>query len=307
MFTNHRHLRPTHRHRGRLSVAIAALIGVLAVVPTAAASASASAPQGDSSARLGPPWDVPAIVGGDLVERPPEFMASLQRFDQPWFEEKGWAHACGAMVIHPRWALSAAHCVQPLEPGEDVRLRLRIRSSRWDRGGQIVQVARVVQHPEVATRSTADLVLLELKRPVDVTPVRIGRPTGSLPTRVVAMGWGVTEPAMVDTETVDLPPRRLRSLPMNIVDARRCDLSDEYTLCVAPVRPKTGTCNFDSGGPLLHRNGAGWTLLGSLFGEGNAFAPGSEVSATRCRDMSLFGNVTLERDWIEETIGAPLP
>uniref|UniRef100_A0A182MAL4 trypsin n=1 Tax=Anopheles culicifacies TaxID=139723 RepID=A0A182MAL4_9DIPT len=93
------------------------------------------------------------IVGGfeiDVSETP--YQVSLQYFN---------SHRCGGSVLNNKWVLTAAHCTFGINADS---LAVRLGSSRHASGGTLVQVARVVEHPNYNENTIDyDYSLLELE------------------------------------------------------------------------------------------------------------------------------------------------
>uniref|UniRef100_A0A182KHH6 trypsin n=1 Tax=Anopheles christyi TaxID=43041 RepID=A0A182KHH6_9DIPT len=93
------------------------------------------------------------IVGGfeiDVSDTP--YQVSLQYLN---------SHRCGGSVLNSKWVLTAAHCTDGLQA---FTLAVRLGSSRHASGGTLVNVARVVGHPEYDSNTIDyDFSLLELE------------------------------------------------------------------------------------------------------------------------------------------------
>ncbi|NXB79626.1 GRAM protein, partial [Donacobius atricapilla] len=96
----------------------------------------------------------PSIIGGREAKphsRP--YMVSLQF---------GGNHSCGAALLHPRWALTAAHCQRR---GSWDKARLVVGLHNWQRRGagtQIFGVRAACPHPGYNRKTMEnDLLLLQ--------------------------------------------------------------------------------------------------------------------------------------------------
>lgn len=256
---------------GLLAVAVALCVSAAAVAGGTAAQAR---PAPDDSATV-------LIVGGRKSTETYPAMVSLQdRFGGRY------EHSCGATLVDPLWAVTAAHCVDPTSATAQVR----IGSSRWNSGGEVIKVVRQIELPG----RKYDLGLIKLARPARQTPMTIGRvPAPGSQVRMI--GWGLTSP---DTAT---SPVDLHEVDTTIVPHFECKAVAPGDLCIDdPGNPGTSACYGDSGGPLAVKQAGRWQLIGATSGYGGS-------NGRTCKGSSIYTNVPLHRAWIEKTIGHKLP
>jgi trypsin len=155
---------------------------------------------------------------------------------------------CGAALIGPRLAISAAHC-------SGGSAELRIGAQDGVSSGQPVRIQAGVIHPNFNLADFGyDVVLLYLEESVDVPFIQLD------PTEVTRDGTRLTVIGFGDTDAgfgVELSDSLLET-EMEYINNRDCDemhgdindVTDDM-LCAGPGRDNGDSCGGDSGGPLF--------------------------------------------------------
>ncbi|HVE85399.1 MAG TPA: trypsin-like serine protease [Myxococcales bacterium] len=189
---------------------------------------------------------------------------ALVRFATP----AGETVQCTAFLVHPRWAVTAAHCAV-LPAGSQGELSA---------GTSVFPVLQVVAHPSY------DVALLELSTDAaGIRPIALSSrdPAPLVSARAQIAGFGLNDSGVHGIRQFAV---------VRISDAGGAEL-------LTRSLSGSGACEGDSGGPLLTRDERGAVVaLGSL----------SRGSAA-CNQGDRFVRADLWRDWALSVTGGPPP
>lgn len=212
----------------------------------------------------------PRIVGGDEAERG----------DWPWMTALIDSSAsspysgfrCGGSLIHPRWVVTAAHCVNEswyfweweLDP-EDIDVVIGAHDLTTD-AGQRIKVKRIISHPAYdSSAHDSDIALLELEEdaPYSSLPL-VPKDTALAGKTATVIGWGRTDPDIYGASET------LQQVSAPIVSNRTCQESyseidiniTDNMVCAGYSEGGKSACYGDSGGPLIIPSGDSWQLAG---------------------------------------------
>nr|CAD7402398.1 unnamed protein product [Timema poppensis] len=172
---------------------------------------------------------------------------------------------CGASLLHPQVALTAAHCVSGVPMGE-----LKLRAGEWDSQQKIEplphqdrRVAKVIVHPDYYKGTLFnDIALMILDEPfqldIHIGTICLPDPSADFDnSRCIATGWG--------KNAFDISGKwqtTLKKVELPIVPHAKCEKElqntrlspyfrlDKSFLC-AGGEPGKDTCQGDGGGPLV--------------------------------------------------------
>lgn len=217
------------------------------------------------------------IVGGSIAQNNQfPHQASIRN-------RTSWQHICGATIIHNKYFLTAASCVQfQYSVPDHIRVSVGTRFNNLE--GTMYALEKIIVHPQFSdTTWQNDIALLKSKRQIAFNlhntsainlPTHEPPPGGNLP--VVMSGWGQFSvsihksqsiilfhfikilfqyPLESATDVVSSVLRFLKTKTMNREDCIRrhghnSRLIHPNTICTNNVQ-KNGICIGDYGGPLI--------------------------------------------------------
>jgi trypsin len=177
------------------------------------------------------------IVGGNAVTvlRKYTWAVSLRHNNR---------HYCGAMLIHPRWVISAKHCFRITKTPD-----IWIGGLNFEQEGDFIKrkAEQIIEHPDL------DVALIRLDK--DVTerpPIKVNNnPNIPVGIQTDAIGWGRLAEGGANTSI-------LQEVTLPIVDGQKCvDLygagkfTKDKMLCAGVDTGGKDACQGDSGGPLI--------------------------------------------------------
>jgi hypothetical protein len=236
----------------------------------------------------------PRIVGG-MNASPGEYpwMAALVRADEP---DNYQGQFCGGSLIHPRWILTASHCVAGTR-AENIEVVLGTNDLESASGFQRIAVAEIIMAPRYNDFNLdSDFALLRLAEPANpgLTPIQLidDAALAAPGIQAVLSGWGDL------TNGEGNYPVLLQEVELPLVDLAIANATPSYGGTLTENMLAAGfeeggkdSCYGDSGGPLVVPSpvGNGWAQAGVVsFGAGCA-VPGV---------YGIYSRVSEFRRWV---------
>lgn len=223
-----------------------------------------------------------------------------------FIEKQGSRKVCAATVIHPRWAISAAHCADETTLADTIANRRRFAV---EVGGKVREIDAIIKHPDfdIDSSTDVDLVLMRFREASNSpAPYPIQIEANELGATVRLIGWGYFGLG-INGRQFDDGKMRMAKNTIDYAQARlRISFDDPRRMTDSPQALEGMPSLGDSGGPALIESSSGLVLAGIAIGEikGPDF---SEDTQGKYGSVAVYERLSKHLNWIETVIGSKAP
>jgi hypothetical protein len=224
-----------------------------------------------------------AIIGGSV--------AAKNEF--PWMAH---VNVCGGTLIQTDWAMTAAHCLLPINaPQNGVKVVVGDHDTTVTEGTEVTRMSSKYRALKGVWGSNNDIALVKLATPVPlsaaVSPIIFGTSAPPVGTMMTVSGWGATgfqQPGSTVLKKALLPVLNPATCPGGGVGTNPL-------ICAGYVGGNPGACSGDSGGPMAFKQPNNtWYVAGVVSGGGS-----------RCETPGTYTSVSMFAPWIRSTMYQP--
>ncbi|KAH3882634.1 fibrinolytic enzyme, isozyme C-like [Dreissena polymorpha] len=228
------------------------------------------------------------INGVDTTTSKHPHQVSLQRWD---VSSNAWFHTCGASIVGGRVVVTAAHCIDTSATYSVVLNN----GNMMDPNTKRYNVAKIVVHENYNSGSGAfpnDIAVMQVDSMMDLTDhaaVQLAANNANfVGVTCVISGWGRNSSSGPTTQQLQETTGRILS-DFDCLLSWLTNYNSVAHICID--NPQTGSCNGDSGGPMV--------CNGVLAGVTSWGAAGCSTSRP-----SVYTRVSTYRAWLDQNINA---